>query len=380
MPAGAVPPTVLVASDDLTLLDDIVRHLEDIPTWKLITSPGSAAQFVSAFEANSPDAVVLSDVLATELAGQPLSFGPASIVVVARQEHNATLKAALRLGARGFVLWPGEARLLQGLVERDGAAHSSQPAASGAVYAVWSPKGGSGASVVSAHLAGCMAAAPDGCMLVDADLDHGDQSSILGVTEGTKNLSDLLRMGDELSTHIVDSVAWAHPDGFKAVLSPGISGESALVKGPELSRVLSSIRGAAGNIVVDVPSGLNEIASAVIHEAGLTVVVVTPDLLCLKRARDGLRALRSSGVDDSRLVLLVNQTSSSAVSRRDVAAILGLEPAAEVRADLRMYHSANRGELSGAGKKMLFPLARMLVKEASGASRRQGRRERRRPA
>jgi len=362
MSVQTVSPTVLVASDDNSLLDEIVRHLEETPNWKLVTSAGSSSSMLAALESHLPDAVLVSDGIARELARRPRPPGLGTVVVVGRQETASSLKAALKIGARGFVSWPKDARQLRSFVETDPAASVARGTVLGALHAVWAPKGGSGASVIAAHLASCLAGkAGDGCLLVDLDLDHADQTAILGAESGHQGLADLMRMADEFSKSLVDSVAWEHPEGFRAILSPGIPGEGELVKGQDVARVVALVRETAGQIIADLPSGTNEVALSVLEEASRIILVVTPDLLCLRRAQQALKTLGSAGLDESAISLVVNQSTNSGVSKRDVSAIVGLEVAAEVKADASVYQAANRGQLSPTGRKMLAKLARELA-------------------
>ncbi|MGI8427134.1 MAG: hypothetical protein ACR2FO_07775 [Actinomycetota bacterium] len=378
MPVQTVSPTVLVASDDSSLLDEIVRHLEEIPNWKLVTSAGSSSSMLAALESHLPDAVIISDGLARELARRTRPSGLGTLVVVGRQESAPSLKAALKLGARGFVAWPSQARQLRSFVETDSAGSAVRDSVLGALHAVWAPKGGSGASVIAAHLAWCVAAkAPDGCLLVDLDVEHGDQTAILGAENPQQGLADLMRMADEFSRSIVDSVAWEHPGGFRAILSAGATGEGDLVKGREVARVVSLIRETTEHVITDLPSGVNEVALSVLEEASRIILVVTPDLLCLRRAQQAMKTLRTTGLDESLICLVINQSTASGVSKKDVGAILGLDVHAQLKADASLYQAANRGQLSPTGRKMLTKLAGQLTeagepKTASGLRSRTG--------
>ena len=39
-------PSVLVACDDLLLLDEVIRHLEEIPQWRLVSPARTAEELV----------------------------------------------------------------------------------------------------------------------------------------------------------------------------------------------------------------------------------------------------------------------------------------------------------------------------------------------
>ncbi len=360
----SVSPTVLVACDDLILLDEVIRHLEEIPHWKLVMSARSADELLK--HAGKPDCVLASDSLALELAGHPRAGQlTAGLVVFARQETAPALRAALKLGARGFIQWPEEREQLRPLVERGVAAPPPSGLSAGALHAVWSPKGGSGATVIAAHLAGALATLGRDAILVDLDLDHADQTSVLGAGVEHKTIGDLMRVADELSRQTVQSVLWSHPLGFHAVLAPGRIGDTTSAEASRISKVLGTIREAAEHVVLDLPSGLNPVSGASLLEATSVEVVLTPDLLGLRRTRDQLKNLDSLGLQRDRINVVLNQAGGPDITEKEVEAVLGITKVVRLRADLRIYRAANRGELSPVACKLLAPLARRLMGEGA---------------
>lgn len=353
-------PTVLVASDDLILLDEVIRHLEEIPHWKLLRSARSADELLG--RPVKPDCVLASEEVALQLVDHPRGAQlAAGLVVFGRQETAAALRAALKLGARGFFQWPDERDQLRGLVESGCEVQAPREAPAGALHAVWAPKGGSGATVVSAHLAGALATLGRRATLVDLDLDHADQTSVLGADPEHKTVGDLLRVADELSRQTVSSVLWSHPLGFSAVLAPGRIGDTASAEASRISSVLGAIREAAEHVVVDLPSGLNPVAVSALLDASSIEVVLTPDLLGLRRTRDLLKGLESHGVQRDRVNIVLNQAGGPDITEKEVEAVLGVTSVVRLRADLRIYRAANRGELSPVACKFLTPLARQLA-------------------
>lgn len=365
----SVSPTVLVACDDLILLDEVIRHLEEIPHWRLVMSARSADELLNSV--HRPDCALVSDSLAVQLAGHPRSARlTADVVVFGRQETAPALRAALALGARGFVHWPEQQDQLQALVERGRATPAKVPPPSGALHAVWAPKGGAGASVIAAHLAGSLGRLGKGTILVDLDLDHADQTCLLGAEPDVKTVGDLLRVADELSEPTVRSVVWSHPLGFEAIFAPG---RPAAAPAPEaVGAVLQAIRGMAEHVVADLPSGDGLVTRAAMEAASSLYIVLTPDLLALRRARDLLKRLRTSGVRLPKLNVVLNQAGGADVTSKEVEAVLGVRQVTRVRADIQIYRVANRGELSPVACKLLTPLAKRLTGESGDAPVRSG--------
>lgn len=359
--SGPLSPAVLVACDNLILLDEVIRHLEEVPQWRLVDPAQSVEDLLHGVEANSPDVVVVSDAIALELAYDPRATAiEAGVVIFSRQETTEVLRAGLALRAQGFVLWPQERFELKSLVEK-GLTKSAPPASGqGLVHAVWAAKGGSGTSVVAAHLTAGITANQKNCLLLDLDLDHGDQSSLLRAEGETKTILDLLRVGEELSAQMVQSIAWNHPEGLKAILAPGKIGDAALVKPSDIARVIRTVREVADHLVLDVPSTLTDLSLSILQDASTIVLVVTPDLLGLRRAQSAVRNLRAMGIESTRFHPVLNQAGGRDVSPGDVAQVLELGKATRVNADFGIFRATNRGELSKACSRMLGPLARRL--------------------
>ncbi|CAN5767426.1 hypothetical protein BH23ACT12_BH23ACT12_04960 [soil metagenome] len=357
-------PTVLVACDDLILLDEVIRHLEDAPHWRLVRSVRSVDELLE--QTTDPNCILISEGLASELAENPRSSRlTAGLVLFGRRETNQILRAGLKLGARGFVLWPDERDQLRGLVEKDAPAAITGVSSAKGLHAVWAPKGGAGASVIAAHLAGAFTLVGRSSVLVDLDLDHADQTALLGAEPEVKTVGDLLRVADELSPQVVQSVLWSHPLGFRAVLAPGRAGDSTGVDERSIRRVLSAIRETGEQVLVDLPSGLNPVTVATLPEATSVSLVLTPDLLSLRRARDLMKGLRADGLSADRVSVVLNQAGGPDITSKEVEAVLGLSAVTRVRADFQIYRAANRGELSPLGCKLLGPLAKRLA-EAEG--------------
>lgn len=359
--SGSVSPSVLVACDDLLLLDEVIRYLEEIPQWRLVAPARSAAELLRGADLTLPDFVLMSDRIAFELAADPKSSRlDAGCVVFARQETIETLRSALTLGAEGFVLWPQERLQLKPIVEQGIISQATASFVSGNLHCVWAPKGGAGSSVIAAHLAGCLANTHKDTMLVDLDLDNADQTSILQAGTNAKSILDLLRVGDEVTADMVRSVAWTHPAGFRVILAPGKFGETALVKPSQLGRVLSTAREVADHVVADLPSGLSDLNLSVLVEASSIVLVLTPDLLGLRRAGEAVRMLRSAGMDTNRVHAVLNQAGGVDISPKDVEQVLEVPKATRVSADFKIYRMTNRGQLSPRCSRMLVSLAKRL--------------------
>ena len=358
---GKPAPTVVVASEDPTLLDELVRHLDDLPTWRLAGWAAGPDELPGLVAAHGPDAVLVSAGIARGLPTGPAVPGP-RIVVVATEQDPATLRCTLRLGA-GFVLWPQEREALRGAVE---SALPDAAADRAPLVAVWSPKGGSGASVLAAHLAAAVVAAGgrSPCRLVDLDLCNGDQRCLLGVAGHDRSLLDLLAAGDDLTPSSLSGVTWAHPAGFGVVLAPPAGGPPLPAAGGDpggVFAVLEGVRDGGGLVVADLPSGLGPVPVGLAGRSDAVALVVTPDLRGLRRARDAARALggRPAGPDTG--IVLNRWSRAAGLSPADVQAVLGPPVWARVAVHDGLLRAPDLGRLSAAGIRALAPLAARVL-------------------
>ena len=370
--AAQASPSVLVASDDPLLLDELIRHLEELPLWRLVGSASSVDQISDVAARTHPEAIVLSDALAYEAQRAGVGLGAARLIVIGRKEHAQVLRAAMKLGAAGFVLWPSEKKELKGLVEQAASSFTVERG-SGSLDVIYSPKGGSGSSVLSAHLAAEIAACGKSVMLADLDLDHGDIAAVVSSDEDLnkpeKAIADLLRVVDELTPQVMNSIATSHPLGFKVLTSPSSLGEGALAKPSDLVRIAEVARETADHVVIDLPSGYSELVLSLAEASDRFRLVVVPTVLSLRRTRDTMKLVRSAGIDASKASVIFNQAGGEPISAQDVEGIVGAPVCAEVAANIDILRSSDKGEISEVARRSLRSLAHQIANVEMPASR-----------
>jgi hypothetical protein len=182
------------------------------------------------------------------------------------------------------------------------------------LLALWSPKGGSGTSVVAAALA-LVSAARGETRLADF---AGDQPAILGLPPLTSlaTLVDWLAAGPSTPTEWLDDMAIPVVPGL--ALLPG--GPGAGAASPEAGAALAVALRDGGVTVVDGGSGADGVdgaARAVVDVADLALMVIRPCYLALRRAVADPRLGSSAGA-----ILVADP--GRALGADDVAAVLGL--------------------------------------------------------
>lgn len=200
------------------------------------------------------------------------------------------------------------------------------------LVALWSAKGGSGATVVAAALAAVLArSSPVGAVLVDL---AGDGPAVLGVAEPEgPGVAGWLAAGPTVPPDGLARLEVALGDGL-ALLACG----GALPEAGDRGEVLAALLAAdARPVVVDCGSAPTGARLAVAAAATHSLLVLRPCYLGLRRAIAS--PLRPSGV------VLVEEAGRR-LGRRDVEDALGVPVRAVVAHDPRIARAVDAGLLA----------------------------------
>ena len=215
------------------------------------------------------------------------------------------------------------------------------------LVALWSPKGGSGTSVVAAALALVGAGRGDAWL---ADLG-GDQVAILGLPAfpasapgvqplpftappTARGLAGWLAAGPSAPTEWLDEMAIPVVPGL-ALLPPGDGGAPA--PAPEAGAALGVALRDRGLTVLDAGPG-SAAATAVIEVADAALLVVRPCYLALHRAVGDPRLGRSCGA-------ILVEDAGRALDAEDVASVVGLPIVARVPVRAEIARAVDAGVL-----------------------------------
>ena len=128
---------------------------------------------------------------------------------------------------------------------------TARPPRKGRIITVFSPKGGTGKTVMATNLAACFAK-HDGkrTLLVDLDLQFGDAAIMLGL-EPEKTIYDLVVAPGELDSEKLAGYVTAHTCGLDLLPAPLRPEDAELVTEAKLTRLLEVARESYDVIVVD---------------------------------------------------------------------------------------------------------------------------------
>jgi hypothetical protein len=228
------------------------------------------------------------------------------------------------------------------------------------LLALWSPKGGSGTSVLAAACALVLARGPAGsCRLADL---AGDQAAIFGLaSEPELGLAHWLDAGAEapvealerMAVEVAPGVALLPAGDAERTLRPRAAAEAG-------AALAVALRDLAVPVVADCGSATDPAARAVVEVADAAVVVVRGCYLALRRA------VRSPVLGCSAAAVLVDEPGRS-LTRREIADVLGTPVVARVPVRDTVARAVDAGVLAARLPDVLGRAA-MLVTARTGVA------------
>lgn len=277
-----------------------------------------------------------------ELVRELAAHGVPVLAVGPRKEADLIL-AAMRAGAREFLPAGEESGVggrLRAMLEDSGVLRT------GRVTAVFSAKGGMGATTLATHLAGALARLGRRTCLVDVDLELGDVLSFLDMRD-TYSLADVLANIQRLDRELLDASVPRHASGVWVVSQTERPGGADAIDPGGVTRVLRFLRQHYDELVVDGIRDFGDASLAALDLADRIVLLVTQEVPAVRGARRCIDIFRQLDYDLSRVLLVVNRHQrSSPITCQVVEETVGLPVAAVVGNDFQaLSRAVNRGVL-----------------------------------
>jgi pilus assembly protein CpaE len=329
---------VVLALEEHDVAEEVMHFLDRTGRARVVATASDEHQLTEAVRQLEPDAVVASPRLATtaELNGSAL-------LALDTAESVSSLRGALRAGARGFYLWPGDRSELARAAGRAMTARDRDATEPGRVVAVYGARGGAGTTFLTAHLAAAFARRGRRCVIVDLDLAWSDVGSALGLFDDgpVGTIADALSMGDELTAAHIERLLVDHPRGFRALLPPahGIDPRQAVPE--DVGRILDAVRRTADVVVLHLPRELDDLARLGMGMADRILVVLQLDVPSFRGAQ---RVIEATRIED-RCDFVVNRATRREITPRDVERAFGRQAIAVIPSDRGIQDAQDRGRV-----------------------------------
>ena len=275
-------------------------------------------------------------------------YTSAPIVLLVEHADPALFDEALEANIADVVLLPESAERVAFTLRKAARAAVRQAEPEGPrarVITVFSPKGGTGKTVLSTSLATSIAR-HDGLrtLLVDFDLQFGDAAIMLGI-EPEKTLHDLVTAPGELDAEKFSGYLTRHgASGVDVLAAPLRPEDGEVVTEEKVAQLLEVARAAYDVIVVDTSPFFHGAILSTLDRTSVLVLVCSPEIPTLKNVRLGVDTLRLLSFPEERMRLCLNRADTDAAMRKpQIEGALGLPVSYELPNVRDVPAAVNRG-------------------------------------
>jgi pilus assembly protein CpaE len=271
------------------------------------------------------------------------------VVALADRHPIRWFQEALRLGVDDVLCLPQTPQSLGMAAAKARAARSrrapigSEDGDSGHVFTVFSTKGGSGRTVIATNLAVSFARAGLHTLLVDLDLQAGDDALVLGLAPRTTVL-DLVAAHAEVDASSLARAVTRHASGADVLAAPARPEEEELVAVDRLASLLQTARAGYEAVVIDAASSFSPATLLALDHTDTLILVGAPDVPAVRSVRITLETLDLLKLDLADVRVLMNRADADVgLDGKDIEAMLRHEIDYMVPSDRAVPLSINRG-------------------------------------
>jgi pilus assembly protein CpaE len=268
----------------------------------------------------------------------------APIILLVSGSETDVVEAALGAGVDDVLLLPQRVETIAFAVRKAAQAGRTTGRTTGNVITVFSPKGGTGKTVLSTNVAAYLASKTrKRVLLIDLDLQFGDAAIMLGL-DPSRTMFDLVQAGGDLDPGKLVAYTTRHRSGLDVLVAPMLPEHAELVTEQKVVQLVEVAREAYDIVVIDTSPFFYGPMLALLRETDQLLMLCGLDVPTLKNVRLSLRTLELLGFPRSRTSLVLNRvTAEVGLTAKDVEDALGVRVAFEVPNDAVVAPSVNQG-------------------------------------
>jgi pilus assembly protein CpaE len=268
----------------------------------------------------SPDIVLVyldvHIVAALEAVKEITAEGTQNIIVISRERDADDVLQAMRAGAKDFAYLNGDnndlLRAVKGIAKEkklEDNRGGKLAERGGEVVAIFSCKGGSGATTIATNLCGALLG--DGSdaqriVLLDLDFQMGDVTVFLDMVS-SYNWRELIRNTHRLDEKLLEQSLSTHPCGLRVVAQTDSPEEADEIDAEGVVNAIKLLRLHHDFVVLDGLRDFREISLAALDSADKILLTMTQDVPALKNANRCLALFKRLGYGEDRVRLIVNR-------------------------------------------------------------------------
>jgi pilus assembly protein CpaE len=269
------------------------------------------------------------------------------LLLLASGEASALLEEALGADVADVVLLPALTENVVFAIRKATHAPRRDAAAGkrdGRIITVFSPKGGTGKTVIATNIAAALA--KDGgrrTLLLDLDLQFGDAAIMLGI-EPEKTIFDFVNAPGELDPDKLAGYTTKHKSGLDILPAPLRPEDAELVTEAKLGRLIEVARVCYDAIIVDTSPFFHGPMLATLDRTDELLLVCSLDVPTLKNVRLALGTLEMLSFPPARVRIVLNRANSKVgMKQREVEAALEQKVHYEIPSDRAVPITVNKG-------------------------------------
>lgn len=227
-----------------------------------------------------------------------------------------TMRKAIAAGVRDFLvlpLQPGELRkTIVNVVQTDRARKEAReqgtpPTRLGTIITVFGVKGGIGKSTIASNVATALAQETrQHVALLDLDLQYGDDAVMLDVVPQW-TIADAAKELDPAKPHSIERYLTNHASRVKLLAAPQTPQEANSLTSEQIGQVLNMLASTHDYVVVDTSAQIDEVSALALDASTIVLLVVTPEVPCIKRTKAAIALLEESGYTRDKVKLVINR-------------------------------------------------------------------------
>jgi pilus assembly protein CpaE len=223
-------------------------------------------------------------------------------------------------------------------------AGSNASVSHGRIVTVFSPKGGTGKTVIATNLAAALGKHEGKrALLLDLDLQFGDAAIMLGL-QPEKTIYDLVSAPGELDPEKLAGYTTHHPSGLDILPAPLRPEDAELVTEAKIGRLLEVARTSYDVIVVDTSPFFHGPMLATLDQTDELLLVCSLDVPTIKNVRLSLQTLELLSFPMKKVNIVLNRANTKVgIKESEVETALERKVRYQIPSDRAVPLSVNRG-------------------------------------
>lgn len=238
------------------------------------------------------------------------------VLGLSSQTDRETMRKAVVSGVRDYLVWPAaDEELHQTIVgihrieqSRRSALEQGQTAGRvGTIVAVVGVKGGIGKSTVASNVAIALAEQTrQQIALVDLDLQFGDAAVMLDLVPA-RTVEQAAKELTGANPQLIHDYLIDHASRVKLLAAPATPEGAETITEDQVGQILGALAATNDYVIVDTSAQIDGISMRVMDLATLVLLVVVPEVPCVRRSRAALALMQEWGYSRDKVKLVVNR-------------------------------------------------------------------------